>query len=65
MDVELSDEVAKTYSAKSGPMKKSVVPLPIKMSEDPISDTVMLAQEITNIDELRNRVTTTSGIPRL
>ena len=64
LDVELSDEVAKTYGVKSGPMKKSVVPLPFKMIGS-ISDTVMLAEEITNINELRNSATTTSAIPRL
>ena len=64
LNVELSDEVAKTYNIKSGPMKKSVVPLAFKMIGS-ISDTVMLAQEITNINELRNSATTTSSIPRL
>ncbi len=63
--VELSDEVAKTYGAKSGFMKKSVIPLPIKMIRTPIADTVMLTEEITNINELRNLSTTTSSIPRL
>ncbi len=57
--VELSDDVAKTYGAKSGFMKKSMIPLPIKMIGSPITDTIMLTEEITNINELRSRVTTT------
>ena len=59
--VELSDQVAKTYVAKSGFMTKSVVPLPGKMM-GPIGDTVMLTEEITNIGELQNQVITNRGI---
>jgi sporulation protein YlmC with PRC-barrel domain len=59
--VELSDQVAKTYVAKSGFMTKSVVPLPFKMIGS-ISDTVMLVEEITNIGELQNQVKTEHGI---
>jgi len=60
--VELSDEVAKTYGAKGGFMKKSMIPLPIKMIGTPITDNVMLTEEITNINELRKSVTTSSSI---
>ena len=60
--VELSDEVAKTYGAKSGLMKKTVIALPGKMIGS-ISDAVMLNEEITNIDELRSHATTTGAIP--
>ncbi len=58
--VELSDEVAKTYGVKGGFMKKSMIPLPIKMISTPIADTVMLTEEIPDINELRSHVTTTS-----
>ena len=64
LDVELSDDVAKTYGVKSGPMKKSVVPLPFKIIGS-ISDTVMLSEEITNVNDLRNHVTTTGVMSRL
>ena len=59
--VELSDQMAKTYVAKSGFMTKSVVPLPFKMVGS-IGDTVMLTEEITNISELQNQVQTAHGI---
>jgi sporulation protein YlmC with PRC-barrel domain len=59
--VELSDQVAKTYVAKSGHMTKSVVPLPFKMVGS-IGDTVMLNEEITNINELQNQVKTEHSI---
>jgi sporulation protein YlmC with PRC-barrel domain len=59
--VVLSDQVAKTYVAKSGFMTKSVVPLPIKMVGS-IGDTVMLTEEITDITELQNLVKTEHGI---
>ena len=54
--VELSDEVAKTYGFKSSPLKKSMIPLPIKMMSTPIADNVMLTEEITNVNELRSQV---------
>ncbi len=57
--VDLTDDVAKTYGAKGGFMKKSMIPLPTKMISAPIRDTVMLSEEITNIDELRSKVITT------
>ena len=59
--VELSDQMAKTYVAKSGFMTKSVVPLPFKIVGS-IGDTVMLTEEITNISELQNQVQTGHAI---
>ena len=60
-NVELSDEVAKTYGVKSSnPLKKSMIPLPIKMMSTPIADNVMLTEEITNVNELRSQVKTTN-----
>jgi sporulation protein YlmC with PRC-barrel domain len=59
--VELSDQVAKTYIPKSGHLTKSVVPLPFKMVGS-IGDTVMLTEDITNINELQNQVKTERSI---
>jgi sporulation protein YlmC with PRC-barrel domain len=57
LDVKMNEDVAKIYGEKAGFMKKQVISLPANLL-GPISDNVVLKEEITDFDALRGNIRT-------
>ncbi|MCW4029380.1 MAG: PRC-barrel domain-containing protein [Candidatus Bathyarchaeota archaeon] len=58
VDVKLTDEVAKLYGTKSGFMSKSVVPLPSNVVGPITGDDIVLKEQVTDINSLREQIET-------
>lgn len=58
VDVKLTDEVAKLYGTKSGFMAKSVVPLPSNVVGPITGDDIVLKEQVTDINSLREQIET-------
>ncbi len=62
VDVRLNDDVAKLYGAKGGFMTKSVVPLPSNLV-GPITDgDIVLKEQITDVNSLREQIETSRSL---
>jgi sporulation protein YlmC with PRC-barrel domain len=55
LDVKMNEEVGKIYGEKAGFMKKQIISLPANLL-GPISDNVVLKEEITDFDALRGNI---------
>lgn len=58
VDVKLTDEVAKLYGTKSRFMSKSVVPLPSNVVGPITGDDIILKEQVTDINSLREQIET-------
>lgn len=61
VDVKMNEEVGKIFGEKAGFMKKQVISLPANLL-GPISDNVVLSQEITDFDALRGNIKKESAL---
>lgn len=57
LDVKMNEDVGKIFGEKAGFMKKQVISLPANLL-GPISDNVVLKEEITDFDALRGNIRT-------